>query len=332
MAILCFFRSVRRREGGEKLIQYIARRLMLLVPVLIVVGVVVFAVIHLTPGDPAAVMLGETATPEQVAQLRQVMGLDEPLLTQFFTWFGQAVTGNLGQSVFSGEPVLQIIENRLGPTVSLAVLASLISLLMAVPSAVFAVWKRDSSLDPAFMSATLLGVSIPNFWLALLLILCFAVTLRWLPVSGYVPLSEGFWPWLSHLLLPAIVLSVQQAGIIARMLRDGMLDVVYQDYIRTARAKGLKECIVLIKHVLGNAMIPTTTVIGASIAGLLGGAVVTETVFAIPGIGQLIVDSISRRDYPVLQGTVLFVAMVYVMVNLLIDLAYAALDPRIRYD
>ncbi|WP_126424776.1 ABC transporter permease [Brevibacillus marinus] len=312
--------------------QYIVRRLIALLPVLIVVGIVVFTVIHLTPGDPAEVILGESATPEQLAQLRQELDLDKPLLVQFFTWFGRVMTGNLGESVFSGEPVLQIILDRLGPTVSLTFLATMLSLLIALPSAMLSVWKRDSLLDPAFMSGTLLGVSIPNFWLALLLILTFAVTLRWLPVAGYEPLSEGIWPWLSHLILPAIVLSVQQAGIVARMLRDGMMDVMHQDYIRTARAKGLKERMVLMKHAFFNAMIPTTTVVGASIAGLLGGAVVTETIFAIPGIGQLIVDSIASRDYPVLQGTVLFVALVYVLVNLIVDLVYAVLDPRIRYD
>ncbi|GED69734.1 ABC transporter permease [Brevibacillus reuszeri] len=314
------------------MLQYIGRRLLALLPVLIVVGVIVFTIIHLTPGDPASVILGESATQEEVDQLRQALGLDQPLMSQFITWIGQVATGNLGTSVFSGEPVAQTIIDRLGPTVSLAIVACMVSLCIAIPTAILAVWKRDSVLDPAFMSVTLLGVSIPNFWLALLLILLFAVVLRWLPVAGYVPISEGVWSWLSHLILPAVVLSVQQAGIISRMLRDGMLDIMHQDYIRTARAKGLKERVVLIKHTLSNAMIPTTTVIGASIAGLLGGAVVTETIFAIPGIGGLIVESIARRDYPVLQGTVLFVATVYVIVNLLVDLTYAVLDPRIRYD
>lgn len=314
------------------MLQYIGRRLLALIPVLIVVGVIVFTIIHLTPGDPASVILGESATQEEVDQLRQALGLDQPLMSQFITWIGQVATGNLGTSVFSGEPVAQTIIDRLGPTVSLAIVACMVSLCIAIPTAILAVWKRDSVLDPAFMSVTLLGVSIPNFWLALLLILLFAVVLRWLPVAGYVPISEGVWPWLSHLILPAVVLSVQQAGIISRMLRDGMLDIMHQDFIRTARAKGLKERVVLIKHTLSNAMIPTTTVIGASIAGLLGGAVVTETIFAIPGIGGLIVESIARRDYPVLQGTVLFVATVYVIVNLVVDLAYAVLDPRIRYD
>jgi len=314
------------------LAQYILRRLVSLVPVVLVVGVVTFLIVHLTPGDPAAVILGQNATPEQVEQLRQELGLDELLPVQFVAWFGQVLTGDLGISVFSDEPVLEIILGRLEPTVSLAILSTVISLCIALPSAMLAVWKRDGLLDPAFMSVSLLGVSIPNFWLALILILVFSVTLGWLPVSGYVPLGEGLWPWLSHLVLPAVVLAVQQAGIIARMLRDGMLDVVNQDYIKTARSKGLRERAVLTRHAFRNAMIPTTTVVGASFALLLGGAVVTETVFAIPGVGQLVVESISRRDYPVLQGTVLFVAGVYVLVNLLVDLVYALLDPRIRYD
>jgi peptide/nickel transport system permease protein len=306
--------------------------LVLLVPVVLVVGVVTFLIVHLTPGDPAAVILGQNATPEQVEQLREELGLNEPLPVQFVAWFGQVLTGDLGVSVFAEEPVLKIILSRLEPTVSLAILSTVISLCIALPSAMLAVWKRDGLLDPAFMSVSLLGVSVPNFWLALILILVFSVTLGWLPVSGYVPLSEGLWPWLSHLILPGVVLAVQQAGIIARMLRDGMLDVVNQDYIRTARSKGLMERAVLARHAFRNAMIPTTTVVGASFGLLLGGAVVTETVFAIPGVGQLVVESISRRDYPVLQGTVLFVAAVYVLVNLLVDLVYALLDPRIRYD
>nr|WP_158735708.1 ABC transporter permease [Alteribacillus sp. YIM 98480] len=314
------------------MLKYIIKRLLSLIPVVLIVGIIVFVVIHLIPGDPAQVMLGQSATDEQVESLRKELGLDQPIIIQFFTWFGDILQGNLGHSVFSNKPVLDLILERIGPTISLTVLATTVSLLIAIPSAIFAVWKRNSFLDPLFMSGTLLGVSIPNFWLALLLILCFGVTFQWFPVAGYQPISAGFWPWLSHLILPAVVLSVQQIGIIARMLRDGMLEVVNQDYIRTAKAKGLVERIVLMKHAFLNAMIPTTTVIGTSIALLLGGAVVTETVFAIPGLGRLIIDSISSRDYPVLQGSVLFVAGVYVLVNLIVDIVYAFLDPRIRYD
>lgn len=314
------------------MIRYIFRRLLALIPVALIVGVIVFCVIHLIPGDPAQIMLGQSATDEQLENLRNELGLDEPLIVQFVTWFGNVIQGDLGNSVFSNEPVLQLILDRVGPTFSLTVLATIISLCFAIPSAIFAVWKKDSFLDPLFMSGTLLGVSIPNFWLSLLLIMLFGVTLQWFPVAGYVPMDDGLIKWLSHLILPAIILSVQQAGIVARMLRDGMLEVMKQDYIRTAKSKGLREGVILMRHAFLNAMIPTTTVIGVSIALLLGGAVVTETVFAIPGIGRLIIDSISQRDYPVLQGAVLFVAGIYVLVNLIVDLLYAVLDPRIRYD
>ena len=312
--------------------RYALRRLASLVPVLAVVGVVVFSLVHLTPGDPARVMLGQSASPEQIAQLQSDLGLDKPLPVQFLAWVGDVLTGDLGTSVYSSSPVLDIIMDRLGPTVSLTLLSMLIALLIAIPSAVLAVWKRGSLLDPAFMSVSLVGISIPNFWLGIVLILIFPVTLGWLPVSGYAPVSAGLWPWLSHLLLPAVALSAQVSGLIARMLRDGMLEVVHQNYVRTAHAKGLTERLVLTKHVFFNAMIPTTTVIGVCFASLLGGAVVIETIFAIPGVGGLVVESISRRDYPVLQGTVLFIAVVYVVVNLLVDLFYAVLDPRIRYD
>lgn len=311
--------------------RYVARRVMSLIPVLTVVGVVVFSLVHLTPGDPARVMLGQSASPERIAQLRQELGLDDPLPLQFLFWARDVVSGDLGVSIYSGTPVAEIIATRIGPTASLTLLSMLFGLLIAIPSAMLAVWKRDSLWDPAFMSVSLVGISIPNFWLGIVLILIFPVTLGWLPVSGYVPLSAGLWPWLSHLLLPAIALSAQVAGLIARMLRDGMLEVINRSFIRTARAKGVTERIVLARHAFFNAMIPTTTVIGISFAGLLGGAVVIESIFAIPGVGSLVVESIARRDYPVLQGTVLFVAVMYVVVNLLVDLLYAVLDPRIRY-
>lgn len=314
------------------MIQYIIRRLLFLIPVLLVVGVIVFTIIHLTPGDPAVVILGESATQEQIQELREHLGLDDPLPIQFLSWMGRAVTGDLGESVFSGESVVASIIDHLGPTLSLALLATMISVTVAIPMAILAVWKRNSALDPLFMSVSLLGVSIPNFWLALLLVMCFSVFLGWLPVAGYAPLEDGLWEWLSHLILPAFVLSVHQMGIVSRMLRDGMLDVISQDFIRTARAKGMRERAVLTKHVLLNAMIPTITVMGSNVAHLLGGAIVIETIFAMPGIGQLVAESIFRRDYPVLQGTVLFVASVYVVVNLLVDLAYGLFDPRIRYD
>lgn len=309
---------------------YIARRVIALVPVVLVVGVVVFLLIHLTPGDPAAVILGETATPARLAALRKELGLDQPLWKQFVTWAGGVLRGDLGDSLFFEQSVVDAVNARVGPTASLAGLAFLMSLIIAIPSALLAVWKRKTFLDPIFMSGSLLGVSIPNFWLALMLIGFFGITLGWLPVAGYSPIAKGVWPWFSHLILPAFVLAIQQAGLIARMLRDGMLEVLHQDYIRTARAKGAGERRVLLRHAFRNALIPTITVVGTSLAGLLGGAVVTEVVFAIPGVGSLIVQSIGRRDFPVLVGAVMFVALVYVVINLFIDLVYSRVDPRVQ--
>jgi peptide/nickel transport system permease protein len=313
------------------LIGYLARRILALVPVLLVVGIVVFLLIHLTPGDPAAVILGDSATPARIASLRHELGLDRPLLEQFLSWLGAAVRGDLGNSIFFHQSVVSTIEEHVGPTASLALLAFVMGLLIAIPSALLAVWKRNSFLDPLFMSGSLIGVSLPNFWLSLMLISLFAVNLGWVPVSGYVPLAKGVGPWFSHLILPAFVLAIQQAGLIARMLRDGMLEILHQDYIRTARAKGAPERLVLMKHAFRNALIPTVTVVGSSLAALLGGAVVTEVVFAIPGVGNLIVQSISRRDFPVITGAVMFIALVYVVVNLLVDVVYSALDPRVQY-
>lgn len=313
------------------MVGYITRRVLALVPVILVVGVVVFLLIHLTPGDPVRVILGDSATPERIAALRQQLGLNDPLWRQFLFWGADVLRGDLGDSLFFPQSVVDAVGARVGPTASLASLAFVMSLVIAIPSALLAVWKRKSFLDPIFMSGSLVGVSLPNFWLALMLISFFGITLGWLPVAGYVPLGDGVWPWLSHLILPAFVLAIQQAGLIARMLRDGMLDVLHQDYIRTARAKGAGEKLVLLKHAFRNALIPTVTVVGTSLAGLLGGAVVTEVVFAIPGVGSLIVQSIGRRDFPVLTGAVMFIALVYVLVNLLIDLMYSLLDPRVQY-
>lgn len=311
---------------------YIIRRLFAMIPVLIVVGVVIFFLIHLTPGDPAAVILGPSATADQVEALRRELGLDAPLFVQFFTWAGQALTGNLGDSIYAHQPVTEVIALHVPPTLSLTALSFVFAIVIAIPTAMLAVWKRNTLLDSAFMSVSILGVSIPNFWLALVLIFVLAVQFKVLPVSGYVPLEQGVGQWFIHLLLPALVLAVQQAALIARMLRDGMLEVVHQDYIRTARAKGLSERPILTKHAFLNAMIPTVTVVGVSLAKLLGGAVVTEQIFVIPGLGNLLVDSIARRDFPVVQGVILLIALIYVGVNLLVDVVYGVLDPRIRYD
>ncbi|HLR51561.1 MAG TPA: ABC transporter permease [Candidatus Avamphibacillus sp.] len=314
------------------MLQYTIRRLFSLIPVMLIVSIIVFLIVHLTPGNPAYLILGEDSSQESIEQLEIQLGLDKPLVIQFFSWLGNVLTGDLGQSVYSSEPVSQIIIDHLGPTFSLMVIALVLTLLIAIPTAIFVVWKRNTVLDPTFISISLLGVSIPEFWFAMLLVLCFGVAIPIFPVAGYIPFAEGALNWFYHLILPAFVLAAVEIGLVARMLRDGMLESVNQDYTRTAKAKGLKERIVLIKHVFFNALIPTTTVIGTTVAGLLGGTVIIETMFTIPGIGQLLIDSIYRRDYPVIQGVILFIAAVYVLVNLLVDLLYAVLDPRIRYD
>jgi len=314
------------------LLQYILRRLLLTIPVILIVSVIVFLIVHLTPGNPAFLILGEDSSPEAIAQLETQLGLDQSIFMQFFDWFKNILVGDLGQSVYSSQDVTEVIMERIGPTFSLMFLSMGLTLIIAIPTAVFIIWRRHTILDPIFTSLSLLGASIPEFWFAMLLVLGFGVVIPIFPVAGYVPITEGIRDWLFHLILPAIVLSTVEVGLIARMLRDGMLDSVNQDYTKTARSKGVRESVVLLKHVLSNALIPTTTVIGVTIAGLLGGTVIIETIFTIPGIGQLLIDSIHRRDYPVIQGVVLFIAVIYVMINLLIDLLYAVLDPRIRYD
>lgn len=314
------------------MLQYTIRRLLSLVPVMLIVSIIVFMIVHLTPGNPAFLILGEDASEESVAQLEQQLGLDKPMVMQFFDWLKNILTGDLGQSVYSSEQVKTIIASHIGPTLSVTVLAIFMILLIAIPVALFAVWQRKTLLDPVFISVSLLGVSIPEFWFAMLLVLGFAVTIPIFPVAGYMPIAEGLFNWLYHLILPAFVLAAVEIGLVARMLRDGMLEAVNQDYTRTARAKGIRESTVLMKHVFSNALIPTTTVIGVMIAGLLGGAIIIETMFTIPGMGSLLIDSIHRRDYPVIQGVILFIAAIYVLVNLCVDLLYAFLDPRIRYD
>jgi peptide/nickel transport system permease protein len=311
--------------------RYAAGRLVALVPVLAVVGVTVFLLIHLIPGDPASVILGPEASQAQVAQLRTALGLDRPLYVQLGLWFGQVLRGDLGRSVFLQQSVTRAIWSHLGPTVSLTALAETLALAVAIPSGILAAWKRHTRFDQGFMMLVLLGVSIPSFWTGLNLIALFAVALRLFPVAGYVPAAHGLGPWLASLILPAAALAFTQAGLVARMARDATIDVLDEDYIRTARSKGVRERRVLARHAFRNALIPTLTVVGTSLANLLGGAVVVETVFVLPGIGNLVVQSIGRRDYPVIEGVVLFVALVYVVVNLAVDLLYAALDPRITY-
>lgn len=299
-------------------------------PVLFVVSVVVFMVIHLTPGDPASVMLGEEASKQQVEELRRQLGLHLPLYQQYFKWIFGVLQGDLGMSFFMKQPVTHAIIEHLGPTVSLSVLAEILAIILAIPMGIVAAKHRGSATDQSFMGLSLLGISIPSFLLGLFLILLFAVLLRWLPVAGYQPLSAGVWTHLKYLIMPAISLGAAQAALIARMTRSSMLEVLNENYIKAARAKGVKERRVIYRHALRNAFLPILTVIGQSLGALVAGAAVTETIFGIPGIGQLVVNSVVRRDYAVIQGVVLFVTFAYVFINLIIDLLYGTIDPRVR--
>ncbi len=298
---------------------------------MLIVGVVVFMLVHLTPGDPAAVILGQSATGEQIDQLRHELGLDEPLAIQFVQWFGNALRLDFGDSLFLGMPVTEALRERAQPTLLLTSYALLIEILIGVPCGVIAAIKRNSILDRALMVLSIAGAAIPTFFLGIVLILVFAVQLHWLPSGGYVPIEEDPREHFKSMILPAFTLGFSAAGLLARLVRSSMLDVLRDDYIRTAMAKGLKFRNVVTGHALRNALIPAVTVIGYSLGALLGGAVVTETVFNIPGMGRLVVQSISRRDYPLIQGAIMLIAGIYVLVNLLVDVLYVYIDPRIRY-
>lgn len=308
----------------------IIRRLIALVPVLAVVGVLVFLLVHVAPGDPAAVMAGNEATPERIAQLRQDMGLDRPVWEQFVSWVSAVLRGDLGESLFLNQSVSESLVQRMEPTGLLTLYALLFSIAIGLPAGIVAALKRNSWIDRLTMVTALGGVCIPSFWLGILLILSFAVWLRVLPAAGYVSFMQDPLENFRYLLMPAFSLGLQSAALLARVVRSSMLEVLQEDYVRTAKAKGLRDRVVLVRHALPNAMIPALTVIGNSMGTLLGGAVVTEQVFNTPGIGRLIVVSVMRRDFPVIQGAVLAIAVVYVLVNLAVDIAYAFADPRIR--
>jgi len=309
----------------------IARRLLATIPVMGVVAIAVFALLHATPGDPAVIIAGDYATGEDIARIRAKLGLDQPFLTQVGLWLGRIVRGDLGTSIFSGLPVTTLIGQRVGTTAWLTLFAMLISVGIGVPVGVLAAWRKGSWLDRLVMVFAVSGFSMPTFWLGFILVYVFAITMSWLPVQGYSPITAGFWPFLSHLILPALTLSVVYMALIARMTRASMLGVLVEDSIRTAFAKGVAPRGVLIRHALKNASLPVVTIIGIGFALLIGGAVVTESVFALPGLGRLTVDAIIRRDYPVIQGVILIVSGVYVLLNLVIDVLYVVLDPRIRY-
>lgn len=310
---------------------YIARRILATIPVMAIVALLVFSLLYIAPGDPAAVIAGDQATPEDVERIRKNLGLDRPFVVRFAEWSGQVLHGDLGTSIFTNLPVTAMIRQRIEPTLSLTIVTLFMSILIAVPLGVLAAWKVGSWFDRLVMAFAVLGFSVPVFVVGYLLAYVFALVLDWFPVQGYTPISEGFWPWLQNLILPAIALGGIYVALIARITRSTMLDVLNQDYIRTARAKGLGQPAMLFVHALKNAAVPIITVIGIGVALLIGGAVVTESVFAIPGLGRLTVDAILRRDYPVIQGLVLMFSFVYVLVNLLIDISYTFIDPRIKY-
>ena len=313
------------------MLSFIIRRIVATIPVMAFVALFVFSLLYIAPGDPAAVIAGDQASPAEVERIRQSLGLDRPYLIRFGEWTFRVVQGDLGTSIFTSRPVTLLIAQRIEPTLSLMVLTLLVTVLIAVPMGVLAAWNAGSVVDKAAMAFAVLGFSVPVFVVGYLLAYVFALKLEWLPVQGYTPLAEGVWPWLRNLILPALALGFVYIALIARITRATMLEVLQQDYIRTARSKGVSHRNVLFLHALKNAAVPVITVIGVGIALLIGGAVVTESVFAIPGLGRLTVDAILRRDYPVIQGVVLLFSFVYVLVNLLIDLAYTIVDPRIRY-
>lgn len=310
---------------------YILRRILAVIPVMLLVAVFVFLLLRLTPGDPAAIIAGDMATPAQLERIREAMGLNDPLHIQFVTWVGQLLRGDLGVSLISNTPVATMVGDRIAPTLSIAVLTIIMSVALAVPMGVLAAWKHRSAADYAVMTFSVLGFSVPVFVIGYLFILVFSLQLGWFPVQGYTPLSAGLVGFLSNAFLPALTLSTIYIALIARMTRANMLEVLGEDYIRTARAKGAPERTVLFRHALKNAAVPILTVIGTGFALLIGGVVVTETVFNIPGVGRLTVDAILARDYPVIQAMILLTSFLYVLVNLLIDLSYSLFDPRIRY-
>ena len=313
------------------MLAFIVRRLASTVLVMGLVGVFIFLLLHLSPGDPAAIIAGDNATPQQIEAIRTGLGLNDPLLLQFLRWAARVLGGDLGISIFSNVPVSTLIGQRIWPTLSLALTTIVLAVTLAIAAGVLAAWKAGGWIDRLVMLLSVLSFSMPVFVVGYLLIYGFAIELRWLPVQGYAALTEGLWPWLRHLILPSIALGLAYVALIARITRTSMLDVLAEDYMRTARAKGVATGPMLLKHALKNAGVPIITIIGIGIALLIGGVVVTETVFNIPGIGRLVVDAIAKRDYPIIQGVILLFSGVYVIVNLLVDLSYTLLDPRIRY-
>jgi peptide/nickel transport system permease protein len=310
---------------------YIIRRLLMTIPVMGLVAVFVFFLLHLSPGDPAAIMAGDNASPESILEIRRKLGLDEPLWRQLVVWLVNLASGDLGRSMFWGDPVITLIAQRAEPTISLALTTILFAVTVAVCLGVIAAANVGRAADRFVMGLAVAGFSVPVFVIGYLLIFLFSIELRWLPVQGYTPIAEGILAWLRNLILPTVALGLSYVALIARITRTTMLDVLAEDYIRTANAKGVARAPMLLRHALKNAAVPIVTVVGIGVALLIGGVVITETVFNIPGIGRLVVDAIARRDYPIIQGVIMIFSGIYVLVNLLVDLSYTFLDPRIRY-
>ena len=318
------------------MLAYIVRRLLVTIPVLAVVGLFTFLLLRVTPGDPAALIAGNEATQEEYLEIRERLGLDEPIYVQLGKWASRILQGDFGQSIRSGKPVFELIRGRVGPSVSLTVATEIVAVLVAIPLGVLAAWKANTVVDRAVMVFAAVGFSVPIFWLGFILIWLFGL---WafgmddpiLPVAGYVKITDDFGGYIRHLILPSLSLGLVVIALIARMTRASVLEVLKEDYVRTARAKGMTEKTVLIRHALRNASLPILTVIGLGLAGLLSGAVVTESVFAIPGLGRLAVEAIATRDYPIIQAMIILIGSFYVFINLVVDILYAFLDPRIRY-
>jgi peptide/nickel transport system permease protein len=310
----------------------ILRRLGSALPILVIVSLITFAMIHLIPGDPAAAIAGLSATPEQIANIRRDLGLDQPLLAQLVRWYVNLLHGDLGRSLLLGQPVVQATMQRLPVTLALSAYALVITLLIGLSSGIIAALRQNSWVDQAAMIFAMIGISLPNFYLGLLMLIFFAVDLGWLPTGGYIAFTDDPLGWLATSTMPAISLALLLAGLLARITRSTMLEVLRQDYIRTARAKGLPKRLVVVKHALANALIPITTVVGIIVSLLISGSVVTETLFSIPGIGQLLTQAVLNRDYPMVQGGLLITTALLVLVNIGVDVCYALLDPRVRYD
>ncbi len=311
---------------------YIFKRIFMTIPVMVVVALFVFLLLRLSPGDPAAVIAGDYATAEDVQKIREKLGLSEPIFVQFVTWLGSLIQGDLGTSIFSNKPVTELIAQRLEPTLMLALTTIIFSILVAVPLGTIAAFRAGSWIDRLVMLFSVGGFSVPVFVLGYILIYYFSITWRILPVQGYrSPFEDGMLPFIQHIILPTLTLSVIYIALLARMTRASVMEVLEEDYIRTARAKGLSEVKILMRHALGNAAVPIVTVIGIGIALLIGGVVVTESVYNIPGLGRLVLDAVLARDYPIIQGLILFFSLIYVLLNLIIDLTYTLFDPRIKY-